>query len=40
MRRFLYGVVVGFILFPALYVGWLWLRHRSDTIDFDESEWP
>jgi hypothetical protein len=40
MRQFLWGVVFGTILFPLAYIGRLWLRRRSDRIDFDDTEWP
>ncbi len=40
MRQFLWGVVFGIILFPVAYIGRLWLRSRSERIDFDDSEWP
>jgi hypothetical protein len=40
MRQFLWGVVFGIVLLPFVYIGRLWLHHRSEKIDFDEAEWP
>ena len=40
LKQFLYGIVFGVLLLPILYTGRLWLKHRSEKIDFDEAEWP
>jgi hypothetical protein len=40
MRQFLWGVVFGIFLVPVMYIVRLWLKYRSEKIDYDEAEWP
>ena len=40
LRQFVYGVLFGVILFPILYIGRLWWRHRTEEAPFDDTEWP
>ena len=40
MKRFLWGVLAGSILFPVLYVARFFWKRRRDSITFDDTEWP
>jgi hypothetical protein len=40
LKQFLYGILFGVLLFPIAYIGRLWWKHRSERVDFDDSEWP
>ena len=40
VKQFLWGALFGAILVPVLYLLRIWLKHRSERITIDESEWP
>jgi hypothetical protein len=40
VKHFLWGTVFGVILVPLLYLVRLWMRHRSERVELNETDWP